>query len=81
MARPVCFDLIDKILGEVGLIKQQEQDRADHEDELFGSLSAIEDIGEEYEMMENGPHSDQSFCGLYHNNELIKSVVMYRRNK
>ena len=27
---PICFDLIDKILGEVGAIKQEEQDREDH---------------------------------------------------
>ena len=27
MARPVCFDLIDKILGEVGKLKEEKKNR------------------------------------------------------
>tara|TARA_B110000285_G_scaffold219085_1_gene269298 strand:+ start:152 stop:379 length:228 start_codon:yes stop_codon:yes gene_type:complete len=63
------------------IIREADGGRYTHEDKFLDCLGVIEDIGEEYEMMEDGPHSDQSFCGLYHNKELIKSVVMYRRNK
>ena len=63
------------------IIQEADGGRNTHEDKFLYCLFAIEDIGEEYEMVEDGPHSDQSFCGLYHNNELINSVVMYRRNR
>ena len=63
------------------IIQEADGGRNTHEDKFLDCLFAIEDIGEEYEMVEDGPHSDQSFCGLYHNNELINSVVMYRRNR
>ena len=63
------------------IIQEADGGRNTHEDKFLDCLFAIEEIGEEYEMVEDGPHSDQSFCGLYHNNELINSVVMYRRNR
>ena len=63
------------------IIQEADGGRNTHEDKFFDCICAIEDIGEEYEMVEDGPYSDQSFCGLYHNKELIKSVVMYRRSK
>ena len=63
------------------IIQEADGGRNTHEDKFLDCLFAIEEIGEEYEMVEDGPQSDQSFCGLYHNNELINSVVMYRRNR
>ena len=36
--RPICFDLIDKVLGEVGAIKQEEQD---HKDKFSETLDDI----------------------------------------
>ena len=37
---PICFDLIDKILGEVGAIKQEEQDREDHKNKAAAVFCA-----------------------------------------
>jgi hypothetical protein len=66
------------------IIQEADGGRNTHEDKFLDCLFAIEGIGEEYNgrgPRDDGPYSDQSFCGLYHNNQLINSVVMYRRNR
>jgi len=83
MSRPICYDLIDKVLQEVGRMKrkQEKRDRIEHEDNLCFVMSDIEEVGDNFEDFCESPYSDQFFEDLYRNETLDEKVISWRRNQ